>query len=382
MLTMKKLIVLTLTVLMVLSLVAPGIALAEQIPGDTSVNVASGGGEYPVVKCKWESEPDDPNYESGDPLHLTAGTQINPPLEACAKKMICYYAVVTDEEDGGHVGQVFADVFHPQGSPEPYGPSSVDPIQGWPYFKYEVPFSEWGTGDAAEQKVMYAWEDGLITLADGYTIEEVLHELDKGTAWLWSGCELIDYEQPGGLYDVYAYAVDTNNNFSDYLYNQFLYVPTCGIEVDFTGIDFGSTNLGKEKMIAGDTIWNCVPGINDATVRNIGNTWAHVKIMFDDMGFGKDSQGNWNVNFDARMGSDDAYYVGPIYPKQWYTLPNALDLSYKDELDISIKILKGTGEHTGVITLDCEIEPFYDPVPPYIVGECARGDCCDDESPQ
>ena len=55
-------------------------------------------------------------------------------------------------------------------------------------------------------------------------------------------------------------------------------------------------------------------------------------------------------------------------------LDNALGLSKKDELDFSIKILKGTGEHFGTITLECEVEPFSDPVPEYIVGTGATGD--------
>jgi hypothetical protein len=375
MLAMKKIIVLTLTVLMVLSLVAPGIALAET----TEVNVAEGGGQSPIVKCKWESEPDDPNYESGDPTHQTDGFQILPPLAACTTKTICYYAVVTDNESMGNVAQVFADVYHPQGSPYPYDDSVVGGVDPMPYFKYEVPFSYLYTRDQAEAMVWEAYYMGLITFNDpDYDIDDVIYELDKGTAALWMGCEEIDYEQPGGDYDVYVYAVDNNNNLSAPLHNQFLYVPTCGIEVDFTGIDFGSTNLGEEKMIPGDTIWDCTPGINNATVRNIGNTWVHVKIEFDDMGFGMNSEDEWNVNFDARMGSDDSMAVRPIYPEEMVTLPNALDLSCKDELDISINILKGFGSHSGVITLGCEIEPFDGDAP--IVSISARDDCCGGEA--
>jgi hypothetical protein len=278
----------------------------------------------------------------------------------------------------GNVAQVFADVYHPEGSPYPYDDSVVDGVHPMPYFKYEVPFAYYATREQAIQKVMWAYEDDLITFAEGFDIDDVIYELEKGTAALWYGCEEIDYEQPGGLYDVYAYAVDTNNNFSVPLYNQFLYVPTCGIEVDFTGINFGSTNLGKEKMIAGDTLWNCDPDINGATVRNIGNTWTSVKIKFSDMGFGMDSDDNWNVNFDARMGSDNAYYVGGILPYEWVTLPNALDLSHKDELDISIKILKGTGAHSGTIWVDCVERPFDWDGP--IVSISARDDCCGQES--
>ena len=40
-----------------------------------------------------------------------------------------------------------------------------------------------------------------------------------------------------------------------------------------------------------------------------------------------------------------------------------------DELDFSIKVMKGTGGHQGDITLDCiPVYPFVDPVPQFVVG--------------
>jgi len=375
---MKKILALTLTVLLVLSVLTPAVTLAAESAG-TAVNVTSTG-IPPVVKCKWEQQPAniEPTLEDGDPSHAVPGFQILPPVQACTTKVICYYAVVTDEEDGGNVAQVFADVYHPAGSPEPYGPSKMGGIQNLPYFKYEIPFTDLGCGDEAEAIVQAAYDAGLITFDTDYDLADVLYELDKCVAHLWMGCAEIDYEQPAGDYRVYDYAIDTNDDFSCPLYNEFLYVPVCGIEADFTSINFGSTNLGVEKMVPGDTIWDCVPGVNHATVRNIGNVWAHVKVMFDDMGFGQQIDGTWNVQFDARMGSDNAYYEGNIMPYEWRTLTNALGLSQKDELDLSIKIIKGIGEHNGVITLDCEGEAFSDPVPAHIVGFDARGDCCED----
>jgi len=366
----KKILALTLTVLLVLAVLAPTAALAET----TSVNVALGGGELPIVKCKWEQQPVDvcPNLEDGDPTHAEAGFQILPPLEAGATKTICYYTVVTDEEDGGNVSQAFADVYHPMYSPMPYGAEVTGGILGLGYFKYEIPFAMYD-GDKWEMMavVQTAYDAGLITFNTEYDLTEVLYELEKGTAKLWVGCAEIDYEQPAGDYDVYVFAVDQNSNFSAPLYNQFLYVPVCGIEVDFTSIAWGSTSLGVEKMIPGDTIWDDPAGVNNATVRNIGNTWTHVTVEFDDMGFGQNILDEWNVQFDARMGSDDAYYVGNIMPYDLIVLPNALGLSMKDELDFSIKIIKGAGEHQGVITLGCDntdVYPFVDPVPPNIVG--------------
>ena len=68
--------------------------------------------------------------------------------------------------------------------------------------------------------------------------------------------------------------------------------------------------------------------------------------------------GTWNVQFDARMGSDPYYYEGDIMPYQERVLRNYLNLSSKDELDFSIKVLKGTGSHNGVITIGCVEVPF------------------------
>jgi hypothetical protein len=364
----KKILALTLTVLLVLAVLAPTAALADTT-GSTGVQVATGGGATPTVMCKWEQQPIE-DLEDADPTHIDPGFQITPPMVKCMTKTICYYAVVTDEEDGGAVGQAFADVYHPDNSPYPYDDSVVGgiPEGGLPYFKYEVPFTIIGHDELAQAIVTTAFEAGLITFNESENISSVNYALDKGFADVWSGCAEIDYEQPGGDYKVYTYAVDTNNNFSEPVYNEFLYVPTCGVEVDFTGIDWGSVNLGNAKQQPGDTEWDDPSGINNATVRNIGNVWAHVTVMFDDMGFGQDVNDMWNVNFGARMASDDAYKVTPIMPNVERILPNALGLSTQEELDFWITIIKGTGPHTGEITIGCEMEPFVYEIPEYVIG--------------
>lgn len=362
---MKKIAILLFSIILILGLIAPSAAFAAS----SEVTVATGGGSIPAVKCKWEQQPVavEPSMEDGDVPHLVPGFQINPPLVAGATKTIEYYAVVTDEEDMGNLAQVFADVYHPAGSPEPYGPSVVGGVQSLPYFKYEIPYCKLGHSATEIAMVQAAYDADLITFGS-YTLEDIMFELDKGTADLWRGQAEIDYEQPAGAYDVYVYAVDANDNLSPYVYNQFDYLPLCGIEIDFTGINWGSVNLGVEKMIPGDRIWDDPAGTNKATVRNVGNVWASVTVEFDDMGFGKDINNNWNVNFDARMGSNNDYYVGSILPYVETELPNALALSHKEELDLSIKIIKGFGVHTGEITIGCVMRPFEDPVPAWVVG--------------
>jgi len=337
----------------------------------SSVTIQTGGGTDPVVKCKWEQDTT-ASLEDGDPTHIeyspdvTANAQFLPPLTKGGKKMIRYFAVVTDAEDGGNVDQVYADVYHPKDSPPPYS-TSDDPRGA--YFKYEIPFSSLAGDYTAEEKAAEidflndAYNAHLIKFQSGYDIDDIRYELEKGTASLWMGQKEIDYEQPAGDYTVNAYAIDQTSNISEVLVNFFNYVPVAGVEVDFSSVNYGSVRLGVEKMVTGDTVWDtpldAAPSPNPATVRNIGNTWAHVTIYQTDMGFGKDGNGNWNVMFDARMGSDDINKVS-FAPNTTVTLPNYLQLSSQDEIDLSIVVIKGTSgaTYTGTLTIGAEIEPF------------------------
>jgi hypothetical protein len=295
----------------------------------------------------------------------------------CATKQIEYYAVVTDEEDGGDVYEVFAIVYHPDGSPAPYNAS--DPYWG-PYFKYKVVYEKIGCDQTAIDLVNDAYDAGLITFGPGYDLNEITNgvdgELDKCTAALWRGTEIIDYEQPAGEYQVDVYAVDTNNNPSLVLTNYFDYIAIAGIEIDFDRVVYGSVNLNSTKKIAGDITWDCpmgpAPDPNPATVRNIGNTYTHVRISQSDMGFGKAGSApgtaisskneadmensNWNVYFGARMGTlaEWLWYD----PNVTVTLDEYLCLSTQDELDFAIRVKNGFDCHDGTMVLTAVEEPF------------------------
>ncbi|MDD5094241.1 MAG: hypothetical protein PHV74_07675 [Dehalococcoidia bacterium] len=363
---MKKMICMMIVIVALLATAVP-VALAADI--GTSVTISTSGANIPVVKCKWEQDTTvGADLESGDVTHALYDTGANsvdsqflPPLAKCATKTIYYYAVVTDAEDMGNVQQVWVDVFHPEGSPAPYS-TSTDPLG--PLFKYEIPFTKIGFDQASRDIVTDAFNAHLITFDPTFDLDEVIFEMTKGTAALWMGQAEIDYEQPAGDYKVECVAMDWDDNYSAPLVNYFEYVGVAAVEVDFDSINYGPVSIGVEVMRAGDTDFaDPAPqpagfgAANGATVRNIGNTWAHVVVTNDDMDFSKDVTGTWNVNFDARMGNDDAYKV--IYmPEEETTLPNYLALSSQDELDFSIKVIKGTGTHTGMMTIGASIEPF------------------------
>lgn len=301
----------------------------------TAVNISAGGGNVPIVKAKWEQDTT-VSLEDADPSHIVPGAQFNPPCTYQGKKPVEYYAIVTDAEDGGDLKQVWADVYHPNGS-----------------FKYEIPYAKITDTALAKAKLQVAFAAGLVKLNPPYTLAEILTELDKGTARLWMGVAELDYEQPAGDYTVNVTALDFNDNPSLILTNTFLYVPVSCFAVDNTAVNYGSVNIGKPKVVAGDTIFL----LNDGrmTVRNLGNTNMQVVVRQDDMGFGKDVTGMWNVQFDGRVGH---VVTAVVYdPFVDTILPGVLPHSTDDELDFSIHVKKGLGLHSGTMVLSSVIVP-------------------------
>ena len=311
---------------------------------DTTVNIATGGGNIPVILCSWEAD-DSPSLEDGDSSNAVSGSQFLPPVEFEGVKAINYYAVVWDDEDNGNVNVVSWDVYHPDEG------WIADDIRG--EFKYQV------MGDKVEEQgeavalFQEALDNGLVTIGPGYTANEILTEfLEKGTAALWTGTANIDYHQPAGDYKVLATAFDHNNNKATLLENTFRYMPVTGFEIDFETVDYGNVNINTHKWIAGNRIFN--PGDGRPTIRNIGNTDLQVTIVQDDMGLGKSTKNgvvSWNVRWDARLGNDNTN-TRVYWPGETAILPNPLPLCNTEELDFSIEVFKGdTGERTGSMTI-------------------------------
>jgi len=83
-----------------------------------------------------------------------------------------------------------------------------------------------------------------------------------------------------------------------------------------------------------------------------------MNVRQDDMGFDKiDSV--WNVEYDARVGSDALY--ASYWPEITTKLADSLDLSELDEMDFSIDVTKFPPTHeetiyTGTMTLSATQE--------------------------
>ena len=286
----------------------------------THAGVQSGTGSPPIIKCKWERPDNDT---------LTSGTQVLPNVGG--KVTVYYYAVVTDPQGVDTVQAVYVDVWHPDKT-----------------FKYEIELNHTVTGPQAANMVQDAYDDGILVTNTSYTLSEIKDELIQYEAYLWWGSADLDYCQPAGNYTVAARAVDNYAEWSDPLWNTFWYIPVAAIQIDFTDVYYETATISTTKWVGGDYNF----GTSDKpTIRNIGNTPVKINIQQDDMNFGKTGD-DWNVKFDARLGSDISNAV-EYWPEQTAILNGSIPLCTEEKIDFSIHIYKGVAGHdyTGSMTI-------------------------------
>jgi len=356
---MKKILAIVLALVTLLVAAVP--ALADG-PVTTDVTVlAQGGGGAPIIKCKWETPDDDLTKD---------GTQVDPPLVWEAYKPVKYWAIVTDPEGKDNVAAVYVDVFHPAGEPE-HGS-----------FKYQLQLGIVDKETVGKPAFIEAWNNGTISAeciainpATGqpFTYDEIISQLNQCTADVYMVEGDLYYEQPAGMYRVEIKAVDKQTN-ATILTNHMEYVCVAAVEIDFTSYSFGSVSVCDNKVVDGDVVWanpKAPAGpapMNGATVRNIGNCRLQVTVKESDLynpgppptgtPLGKTGTA-WNVQYDARLG--DATHTNVFFdPDQQVTLPDILDLSTKQKLDLSIHIKKfgTTGTWRGTLTIGQVCVPF------------------------
>lgn len=357
---------------------------------ETNVQITGGSGTNnnnpPIVKCKWEFDmsvvldPDvcDPfpctqgcpafdcaptsivepdGFWRHDACPCTPGLQVKPNLYSNAN--VGYFAVVTDPEGREHIDAVYADIWHPDLT-----------------FKYQIELFPITDRDLALAIWDHAWEchSDLITINDDWASGltgfipgttdpitpdwDIRDELLQEEAYLYVGCEVISYCQPGGWYYVGIRAMDGYDDWSPYLFNRFWYIPTSAIAVDFVKVDYETVAESVNKWVGGDL--NFEPTTSDKpTVRNIGNTPAELYVWQDDMNFQK-TAGEWNVEYDVRLGATgtvrnyDPFEFDLITPPaqggdqddpdNWYPgirIPGVLPICTQEKLDFSIHVYKG-----------------------------------------
>jgi hypothetical protein len=345
---MKKLIAICLLLTLV---VGPNMALAATV--NTGLNQDTTGGANPIVKVKWEANPNRYTDDS-----TAAGAQFMPSGVKNVNKTISMCAIVTDPDGLADVINVYADVFYPAGvelgnSHTPLADQSGDGC-GLLMQEDSLTKLEKAAGIALFCNQVRNLNSNLPTFNTGYNYEEICKadgELQKETAAVFCGEKDLSYEDPSGSYKVWAIGQD-KVGLQGKLENFFTYLPLTAFEVDFNSINYGNVRLNTHKIINGNLVWDTTPGVNNASVRNVGNTRLAMSVWQNDMGLGK-TDGLWNVRYDARVGSGATFAV--YTPEATTLLGDPLDLSELDEMDFSIDISKfpptHTGPYTGTMTL-------------------------------
>ena len=345
---MKKLIAISL----LLALVAgPNMALAATV--NTGLTQDTTGGANPIVKAKWEA-----NVDRYTDSSTAAGAQFMPSGVKNVNKTISMCAVVTDPDGLADVINVYADVFYPVGVElgGSHIPLADQSGLGCGELMQEDSLTKLSKADglALFCNQVRNQNNNLPTFGNGYTYEEICKadgELQKETAAVFCGQKDLSYEDPSGEYIVWAIGQD-KVGLQGNLENHFDYLPLTAFETDFNQIDYGNVRLNTHKIINGNLVWDTTPGVNNASVRNVGNTRLAMSVWQNDMGLGK-TDGLWNVRYDARVGSGATFAV--YTPEATTLLGDPLDLSELDEMDFSIDISKfpptHTGPYTGTMTL-------------------------------
>jgi hypothetical protein len=327
------------------------VTIAGETGGDDDPPGGPSGNSPPVVKCKWEYDEmveidvgdcdvcygcingdcvvSDMFYHDACPC--TPGLQVLPVLGSTVT--VGYYAVVFDPDF--NLDHVYADIWHPDGE-----------------FKYQIELVK-----KEREEGLQIWDHVISCHPDliAYNEEyfagmsdwdgDILHQIDQQLAHVFHVTAELSYCQPGGHYTVGVRGQDSFNAWSDYLYNQFWYIPTTAINKDFSHVNYGSAIISRFKWVGGNTEMDG-PMSNFPTIQNWGNTPIRLFVWQDDMGLGftgQPSEKVWNVEYDIRLsaaGTDifyDPYESAPGYKGVEF---GQLGLCTQEKVDFSVHVKK------------------------------------------
>lgn len=285
----------------------------------------------------WEQD-SSPSLEDGDIVHSLSGSQFLPSCTSENTKEIQIFAVTTAGTENPTPTSVQAvvenakDSFHQQ--------VSLIPLQ----------YSEgiFSTGNAGTAD--------LIRYNGAASAGEIIARLREGTAIVWKGEIEIPYEQYAGEYTVIIKDSQQNGDMNILNKNSFSYLPVACMEFDFSGINYGNSRINQETWIQGDDRF----GTSDKpSMRNTGNCPAQLKFIQDDMGFGKNSDSAWNIQYGIRIG--DNVSVSKYTPEKEVILSDPIIPGSVEPLDFSLQVYEGSGNHYGTMTLGFEKIEITDP---------------------
>jgi len=329
----SKLLSIPIAIIAVLTMTVPAIAASVTTVGTGAI--VGGGGNPPSICAKFET-PDD----------LTApGTQFNPTPNV--DRPMKFYVIADDPNGINDLYGIDVAVFYP---------TFAGPMSGQEKFNAQaqrtgdttwVPTnaatavrilkygeaSDWvdmdadGVMDPEDIGIIPALQSmqaqGRLTLGPGMILGDsnsgVIHDVMNDKQIVVEITAPMDPCQPSLIYRAEISATDLEGNTSPKLLNNFEYLCVVALELDFTSINWGTINVGRENLVTGD---NNMGTPAYPTVKNTGNNRAMLSLNATAMTgqlYGKKIK-----NFDAKMNqlaTGDSY--GPLAIQHGYIQYNA-----------------------------------------------------------
>lgn len=321
-------------ILIVLAVSLIPVTAIQTDPGKNPENFGT-----PVVPALgiWEQD-DSQTLEDGDTVHSIDGAQFLPSCSPGTQKEIMVFVIIPEEMDTNQ-NPLIAIIENPQD-----------------LFVRRVQLSAL-TQTEGIVATREAINDGLITYGTSASVDEIISDLREGKATVWNGKITLPSGQKAGYYSVIISNDNTKN--TPVIANTFMYMPLACIEFDFSAVRYDDMPVGQEKRVVGDNIF----GTGDKpSVRNTGNCPARIKIVQDDMGFGKNQNGLWNIRYGIRVG--DRMALRLYEPEQDIIVADMIMPGSVEPIDFAIHVNEGQGGHSGSMSLsfdpaDCEmVQPY------------------------
>jgi hypothetical protein len=230
------------------------------------------------------------------------------------------YAIVSDPNGISDIATVFEQLRDPNGNP----------ITG------EVQMTDiTGTGEV-ETVLNDALACGMIT-QDEY--DDYLWGLDplKSQFMMYKiENELNNHHTPGD-YIVYFKVVDNQGGFSEGTCT-FVYEDLSAMEIDFNDVNYGIIEVGIEKWVAGDDIFDPSGNSTRPTVKNQGNVNIQIRVLGEDM-IGQESP---SQTIDASALSVEFMGQHEYDISEWVPLNGELTPCTPDQISFDINAPPGT----------------------------------------
>lgn len=243
------------------------------------------------------------------------------------------YAIVSDPNGISDIATVFEQLREPDGTPITTEAQMTDIT---------------GTGEV-ETVLDDALACGMITSDEHYNYTWGLDPLKSQFKMYKIENELNNHHTPGD-YIVYFKVVDNQGGFSEDACT-FVYEGLNAMEIDFDNVNYGVIEVGIEKWVAGDTVFDPTGTSDRPTVKNQGNVNIQIRVLGEDM-IGQESP---SQTIDASALSVEFMNQHEYDISSWVTLDGVLTPCTPDQISFDINAPPGTTSNSYVGSLSIVI---------------------------